>query len=80
MNMVPIDDPVAVDTMQVARKVNATNHPPLIPIELASQTNPPESPHILINWENMPTSSNIMTTETEVMDDTPRIAESQNCE
>ena len=80
MNMVPIDDPVAVDTMQVARKVNATNHPPLIPIEFASQTNPPESPQVLISWENMPTSSNIMTTETEVMDDTPRIAESQNCE
>ena len=76
--MVPIEDPVAVETMQVARKVKATNNPPRIPKEFASQTKPPDKPQILINWLNIPVRRRITTTETDVMELIPRTALSQN--
>lgn len=76
--MVPIEEPVAVDTMHVARNVNATKIPPFMPTALAIHTNPPERPHSLIRALNMPTSSRITTTDTDVIEEIPRIALSQN--
>ena len=76
--MVPMEEPVAVDTIQVARNVNATKIPPLIPTALAIQTKPPDRPQSLISALNMPTSSRITTTDTDVIEEMPRMALSQN--
>ena len=77
INMVPIEEPVAVDTIQVARKVKAVKNPPWMPMVLAIQTKPPDRPQVLMSWLNIPTRSRIMTTETEVMEEIPLITLSQ---
>ena len=59
VNMVPIELPVAVDTTQVAKKVNATNRPPFIPMVLASHTKPPDRPLAFINALNIPITKKI---------------------
>ena len=55
VNMVPMDEPVAVDMTHVAKNTNATNRPPWMPTEFASHTNPPDRPLSFISAENMPT-------------------------
>ena len=52
--MVPMEDPVAVEMMQTARKVNAVNIPPPTPSTSASQTKPDEIFVVLISWEKIP--------------------------
>lgn len=76
--MVPMDDPVAVETTQAAKNVNATKLPPLIPSSFAIHTNPPERPHSLMSALNIPTSRRITTTDTDAVEEIPRIALSQN--
>ena len=78
VNMVPRDEPVAVETIQVAKNTNATNRPPWMPTEFASHTNPPDRPLSFISAENMPMTKKITITETEEMEEMPRMAESQN--
>ena len=63
--MVPMEDPVAVETMQAARKVKATKMPPFMPTAFAIHTKPPDRPHSLIKALNIPTSNRITTTETD---------------
>ena len=75
--MVPIEEPVAVETMQVAINVNATKMPPFMPTAFAIHTNPPERPHSLISALNMPTSNKITTTDTDVIEEIPLMALSQ---
>ncbi len=77
MNMVPMEEPVAVETMQVARKVKATKRPPWIFRAFAIHTKPLDKPQVLISWLNIPTSKRITTTETEVIEEIPLIALSQ---
>ena len=78
--MVPMEEPVAVDTTQVAKNTNATNAPPLRPTLLASHTKPPDRPLCFIRPENMPMTKKITITLTEVTEEMPRMAESQNLE
>ena len=59
--MVPIEEPVAVDTMHVARNVNATKIPPFMPTALAIHTNPPERPHSLIRALNKTDRAELIT-------------------
>lgn len=77
VNMVPMEDPVAVDTTQVAKNTKATKAPPCTPARLASQTKPPDRPLSFINAENMPMTKKMTITETEVMEEMPEMAASQ---
>ena len=77
MNMVPMEDPVAVETIQVAMNIIATKIPPFIPTAFAIHTKPPDNPHNLIRALNIPTSKRITTTDTAVMEEIPLIALSQ---
>lgn len=49
-----------------------------MPTEFASHTNPPDRPLSFISAENMPMTKKITITETEEMEEMPRMAESQN--
>ena len=75
--MVPMEEPVAVETMQEAINVNATKMPPFIPTAFAIHTKPPERPHSLIRALNIPTSNKITTTDTDVIEEMPLMALSQ---
>ena len=78
VNMVPMEEPVAVDTTQAAKNTKATNRPPLMPTALASHTKPPERPLSFIRPENMPITKKMTITLTEVTEEMPRMAASQN--
>ena len=78
VNMVPMELPVAVATIQVAKNVNATNKPPFIPMLLASHTKPLDRPLAFIRALNIPITKKITITETLVMEEIPLIAASQN--
>ena len=52
--MLPIEEPVADEMIQTARKVKAVKSPPPTPIVSASQTNPAETLVDLISAANMP--------------------------
>ena len=75
--MVPIEEPVAVDTIHAAKNVNATKIPPFMPTELAIHTNPPDRPQSLIRELNIPTIRRMTTTDTAVMEEMPLTALSQ---
>ena len=78
VNMVPMEEPVAVEMTQVAKNTKATNRPPWMPTALASHTNPPDRPLSFIRAENMPMTKKMTMTDTDEMEEMPLMAASQN--